>query len=273
MVVAAGAPSEEVDPAVVALADVGVALADVVRLALGEAPGVDGCTVLQVALAEVHLEGVAHREDAVQGAFGNRWGVASAVVGQRGEDDVLSVVVFRLVQGVGADVVFRLWCQFGKGAAERLTGDVGEEVVTGGHGVALGVPADAHLGDLRLAGDGHMAATFRRGGCDFGWGIGGDGDVNFGVDDNGIGILATHKCCYQQQGQKAEFSCFVHGIMCLVFYFILLQPPRRFLGEVFVSWLDSFVLIKVNLVPPNSPGIQRLIRAPFPMAILKSWFR
>ena len=77
-------------------------------------------------------------------------------------------------------------------------------MVAGGHGVGGGVPADAHLGDLRLAGDSHMASAQCRGGGDFGWGIGGDGDVNFGVDDNGIGVLATRKSCCQQQGQKAE---------------------------------------------------------------------
>ena len=67
--------------AIVALADVDDALADIIRLLLCEAPRAGGGLVLQVALAEAHLLGFAHREEAREGALGKFRLVASAGVG------------------------------------------------------------------------------------------------------------------------------------------------------------------------------------------------
>lgn len=71
--------------------------------------------------------------------------------------------------------------------------------------VVLRAPAHAEFGDQGLSDDGDTPAALCRGGGDIGRRIGGDGDFNRRVDDNGVGVFASRECYGQHYGQKAEF--------------------------------------------------------------------
>ena len=69
MVVSAGSPAEEVDPAVIGFRNVCVVSSNVIILVVGKPPGIGGGLVLKITLREIHLGVLAYGEYAVDGTY------------------------------------------------------------------------------------------------------------------------------------------------------------------------------------------------------------
>ena len=212
VVVSAGAPAKEVNPTFVGLADVGIVCTNVAQLVLGETPSIGRGLVLQVALAEAHLKGRAHREKALREPFW-RFGVwfgfiASAVAGQSSEGVVFTIIVFRLIQRVSPHMVLRLGQQPFESTIEGFVGNRGGKVAVGGYWVFLCAPANAKFGNLGRTRCGDMAAALRRDSGDFGGRIG--GHLDFNVVFVILGVFATREGRCQHEGKQADSLCSVH---------------------------------------------------------------
>ena len=92
-------------------------------------------------------------------------------------------------------MVFGLGLKSSEGTGERLADSSGKKMVAGSSGVVFRAPAHAELGDQGVSDDGDTTAALRRCGGDFGGCLGGDGDFNRRVDDNGVGVFASRECC------------------------------------------------------------------------------